>query len=208
MKKRILALLLMSIMVLSLAACGGDSSTPSDTPDTKEPSTEEAVKDENNAGEVVEENGLRKEPVFTNKELNLTGETGPFKYSINAVQVSKLTATADDMAELLEIEKDKEVSLVVMEVSIENTTDDTNSIYFDQSVLTTNTKEQVDSNFMLSDSIGGEFLGKVVKEGSIYFVLPNTIANDLTTITLHVDAPHNDNYDNIGNDVSVELKLN
>lgn len=55
MKKKLLALLLMSVMVLSLAACGGKSDTPSDTPENKEPATEDAAK-EADAEEEAEQN--------------------------------------------------------------------------------------------------------------------------------------------------------
>jgi hypothetical protein len=214
MKKRIVSLLLVGVMALSLVACGDngekvesekevvtEETTTEETEETEEPA------DDSTTGEIVEENGLRKEPVITDKELNKAGETGPFKYSINAIQVSKVTATNDDMALMLEIEKDKEVTLVVMDVTVENTTEDTNSFYFDQSKLTSNTKEQVYCNFWLSDAIGGEFLGNVVQEGSIYFILPNTNADDLTDITLHVDAPHDADYNSIGDDVKVELSF-
>lgn len=216
MKKKIVSLLLIAVMTLSLVACGDNGEEVESEKEvvTEEETTEAEVQeeteepaDDSTTGEIVEEGGLRKEPIITDKELNKTGETGPFKYSINAIQVSKLTATNDEMAELLSIEKDKEVALVVMDVSVENTTEDTNSIYFDQATLTTNTKEQVTADFMLSDYIEGEYLGAVIHEGSIYFILPNTNADDLTTITLHVDAPHDENFETIGDDVKVELSF-
>lgn len=216
MKKKIVSLLLIAVMTLSLVACGDNGEEVESEKEvvTEEETTEADVQeeteepaDDSTTGEIVEEGGLRKEPIITDKELNKTGETGPFKYSINAIQVSKLTATNDEMAELLSIEKDKEVALVVMDVSVENTTEDTNSIYFDQATLTTNTKEQVTADFMLSDYIEGEYLGAVIHEGSIYFILPNTNADDLTTITLHVDAPHDENFEPIGDDVKVELSF-
>lgn len=216
MKKKIVSLLLIAVMTLSLVACGDNGEEVESEKEvvTEEETTEAEVQeeteepaDDSTTGEIVEEGGLRKEPIITDKELNKTGETGPFKYSINAIQVSKLTATNDEMAELLSIEKDKEVALVVMDVSVENTTEDTNSIYFDQATLTTNTKEQVTADFMLSDYIEGEYLGAVIHEGSIYFILPNTNADDLTTITLHVDAPHDENFEPIGDDVKVELSF-
>lgn len=209
MKKKLLATLLVATMAVSLVACGGSETVESEkevveeTDDATEEETEEV--DESTVGEVVEENGLRKVPVITDKELNRTGETGPFKYSIKAIQISKLTATNDEMAEMLEIEKDKEVTLVVMDVSVENTTDATNYIYFDQATLTTNTKEQVETNWVLSDYIDGEYLGAVIHEGSIFYILKNTNADDLTNITLHIDAPFDESFENIGEEVVIDL---
>ena len=158
-------------------------------------------------GEVVEENGMRKVPVITDKALNRTGETGPFKYSVDAIQVSRLTATTDDAAELLGIEKNKEVTLVAISASVENTSDDTNYFYFDQATLTANTKEQVDPDAFLSDYIDGEYLGNVVHSGTVLYILKNTSADDLTSVTFHIDAPHDENFDSIGDDVKIELNF-
>lgn len=140
MKNKIVALMLAGCMALSITACGnGDNGKKVES--QKEVSAEQKEQKEeptndSTTGEVVEEGGLRKEPVATNKELNLTGETGPFKYTIEGVQVSKLTATTDEMAEVLGIEKDKEVALVAINASAENTTDKTLSFYIGQATLT------------------------------------------------------------------------
>lgn len=207
MKKKLLAVLLVTTMAFSLMACSSTETVESEKEVVEDSTTEDEAteEDDSTTGEVVEENGVKKVPVITDKELNKTGESGPFKYAIKAIQVSKLTATTDEMAELLEIEKDTEVTLVVMDVSVENTTDATNYIYFDQATLTTNTKEQVESNMWLSDYIDGEYLGAVIHEGSIYYVLKNTNADDLTNITLHVDAPYDENFDTIGDNITIDL---
>ena len=87
-------------MAFSVVGCGNDNGEKVESQKeisaeekAEEEKAEEATEekeeetDDSTTGEVVEENGLRKEPVATNKELNLTGETGPFKYTIEAVQV-------------------------------------------------------------------------------------------------------------------------
>lgn len=235
MKKKILSLFLAMFMSASLTACGEpqkveseknvvksqsssvveqDSDVSSVISDFVEASSSSVVEestpaeeDDATTGEIVEENGMRKVPVITDKALNRTGETGPFKYSVDAIQVSRLTATTDDAAELLGVEKDKEVTLVAISASVENTSDDTNYFYFDQATLTTNTKEQVDPDAFLSDYIDGEYLGNVVHSGTVLYILKNTSADDLSTITFHVDAPHNEDFDSIGDDVKIELNF-
>lgn len=198
-------------MAVSVTACGGDNGKKVES--QKEISSEQKEEkeddksDDSTTGEIVEENGLRKEPVATNKALNLTGETGPFKYTIEGVQVSKLTATTDEMAQMLDIEKDKEVTVVAINASAENTTEDTLSFYIGQATLTSNTKEQVDSDGFLSEYINGEFLGNVKNSGTLIYILKNSKAEDLTNLTLHIDAPHNENFENIGDEVKVEINL-
>lgn len=228
MKSKTVALLLAGMMAISIVACGEPQKVESDKTvvDEKEETAEgqeEPVNeseevtddqaeenqevDESTVGEVVEENGMRKVPVITDKELNRSGETGPFKYSINAIQVSKLTATTDDSAQMLGIEKDKEVTLIVIDVSVENTSQDKNYFYIDQATLTTNTKEQVEADMMLSDYIDAEFIGNVVHSGTLYYILQNSSADDISQINLHIDAPHNEGFENIGDEVKIELNF-
>ena len=177
MKKKIVAMMLAGMMACSLWACGDNgkkvesqkevTATDSSQESTEDEAQEDASADDSNTGEIVEENGMRKEPVVTEKELNQTGQTGPVIYTIEGLQVSKLTATTDEMAEMLGIEKDKEVALVAFNASIENTTDATVSFYLGQATLTTNTKEQVYSDGFLSEYIDGEMLGKVKNSGNM-----------------------------------------
>lgn len=222
MKRRIIALCMAAMLAASvITGCGGSSDSGSQTPASTEkvteaatepsttaaePSTEATTEAQTNAGEVVEENGLRKEPVYTNKELGISGTTGSINYSASAIQVSKLTATTDEMAEILEIEKDKEVTLVVIDVSAENTSEDTINFYIDQATLTSNTKEQVDPDMLLSDYIDAEFLGNVIHSGTLMYILPNSTASDVETITLHIDAPHDENFESTGDPVKIEIQ--
>lgn len=189
--------------------------TPEATPDATPEATPEATPDavqsaesaSPDAGEVIEEDGMRKEPVYTNKELNITGQTGPMNYTIEAIQVSRLTATTDEMAQFLGIDKDKEVALVAINASAENTSQDTISFYLGQSTITTNTKEQVDSDTFLSEYIDGEFLGNVVHSGNMIFILPNSSASDITNVTLYVDAPFGSDFMSVGDDVQIDIAL-
>lgn len=208
MKKKIFALLLMAIMVLSLAACSGGSDNGKEVESQKEVSQvtdKTAETDDSNVGEIVDEGGIRKEPIVTDKELNITGETGPIKYSLNALQLSKLTATTDEMAEILEIEKDKECAVLVIDISAENTSAETINFYLGMATATTNTKEQVESDGFLEEYMDGEFLGQVIHSGTLVYILENSKAEDITNVKLYVDAPTDENYDEVGEPLELEL---
>lgn len=206
MRKKLLTLGLAILISTSLVACG-DNGKKVESEKEVSNKTEASTNDESKTGEVVEENGMKKIPVITDKKLNKKGESGPIKYNIKAIQVSKLTATTDDMASTLDVEKDKEVALVAMDIEVENTSEKTISFYPDQSEITTNTKEQVSSEVFLSDSVGGDYIGKVKKSGTVFFILKNSSADDIDTITYHVDAPCDENFESVGDQVSVELKF-
>lgn len=94
------------LTAVSLAGCSGDNGKKVESKKSVEKTTEKSTeKDDSKAGEIVEENGMKKVPVMTDKKLNMTGKTGPIKYSIDGIQVSKFTATTDELADTLEIEK-------------------------------------------------------------------------------------------------------
>ena len=230
MKKKIVTVIMATTISLSLMACGGSKEAPSqktvvetnstetasetqNLPETQEPVTTEApasepeTSDGSTTGEIVEEGGIRKIPVITDKELNREGESGPIKYNIEAVQVSKLTATTDEMAQLLGIEKDKEVAMVAFNVSAENTSEDTINFYIGMATLTTNTKEQVECDSFLADYIDGEFLGNVIRSGTLIYILPNSSADDITNLTLHIDAPSDENFEYVGDEAKIELNF-
>ena len=107
MRRKTLLTIVMAAM-LSLTACGTETNTTTEeaatnsqetAKTTEEKNTEEKTEEkstEEESAEVVEENGMRKEPVVTKKGLNKTGETGPLKYTIEDMQISKLTATTDE----------------------------------------------------------------------------------------------------------------
>jgi hypothetical protein len=202
MKKKILTLCLAAIMCVSFAACGGTASD-----DSSVLSSETEKQTDSDVGKVTEQDGMRKEVVYTNNSLDISGESGPIKYTVTDIQVSKLTATTDSTASLLDLEKDKEYAVVVAHFDVENTSDETISFYPDQSVMTTNTKEQINASLFLSDSVGGDFIGKVKKSGNVIFILKNSSADDLANVTIHIDAPHNDSFDSVGDPVEINIPV-
>ena len=202
MKKKILTLCLAAIMCVSFAACGGTASD-----DSSVLSSETEKQTDSDVGKVTEQDGMRKEVVYTNNSLDISGESGPIKYTATDIQVSKLTATTDSTASLLDLEKDKEYAVVVAHFDVENTSDETISFYPDQSVMTTNTKEQINASLFLSDSVGSDFIGKVKKSGNVIFILKNSSADDLANVTIHIDAPHNDSFDSVGDPVEINIPV-
>lgn len=190
MRRKTLLTIVMAAM-LSLTACGTETNTTTEeaatnsqetAKTTEEKNTEEKTEEkstEEESAEVVEENGMRKEPVVTKKGLNKTGETGPLKYTIEDMQISKLTATSDD----------------------------TVNFFLGQATLTSNTKEQVESDMFLSEYIDGEFIGNVIHSGNLVYILKNSSAEDITQVSLHIDAPSNSNYETIGEEVSIDLTI-
>ncbi|TCI58320.1 DUF4352 domain-containing protein, partial [Exiguobacterium sp. SH0S2] len=98
-----------------------------------------------------------------NTELTMNETMGSVKFNVNKVQTSRLNV-AEEYLDMFD-GKD-EVTLVVVNVTAENTVDDTIHFYPDQGTLVTNPGEQIDADLWFSDDVGGDFLGKVKKEGN------------------------------------------
>lgn len=221
MKNKIISTALVLCMAISLSACG-DSTVKSEKEvsvaeesKTSELESEAQKPDDNSTtgtengdsstGTVEQGNGFIKTPVITDKALNYTGNAGPINYTINAIQISNLVATEDAAAEMFGIEKDKETAIIAMDITAENTSDEDISFYISQATLISSTKEQVDSSLLFSDYIDGEFLGQVVKSGSLVYILPNSNANDITSINLRISAPTDSEWNSLSDDISIDL---
>lgn len=61
---------------------------------------------------------------------------------------------------------------MIVDVTAENTSDDTINFHPNQATITTNTGEQIQAEIFISDDVGGEFIGKVKKK-AISSLLPN-----------------------------------
>lgn len=222
MKRRVITVIFAICLTLSLTACGStkvesekdvvvenDNEAEEDEDEISEAKDDESENDSDDSktGTVEQGDGFTKVPVVTDKALNYTGTAGPINYSIDAIQISKLTATTDDAAFMFDIEKDKEVALVVLDVTVENTSEEDVSFYMDQATLISSTKEQVDANMWLSDHIDGDYLGQVVKSGTLMYILPNSNADDISSISLRISAPIDTEWNTLSEDISIDLSF-
>ena len=207
--KKIVIMLLMSLMLVSC-------SSKKEEKNTSETNTSEVKKEENQEdkkenkkkeGETTEQNGLKKTVIFTNKELNKTGESGSIKYNFTKIQVSKITATTDDTSQMFEVEKGKEFAIVVFDIEVENTSDKDVSFYISQAKLISNTKEQVEPDMIASTYIDGEFLGAVKKKGTNVYLLKNSKAEDIKSVEIRISAPTDKNFNKLGEDIKFTIDI-
>lgn len=164
------------------------------------------IKDDG-SGTSEKENGIEKEPVLTNNNIGFQIECGPMLFSINRIQISKTVSTNDSVNSFLGIESGQEFTMIAIDVACENTSDEDVSFYPDQSELITDQKEQIVSELFLNDAVGGDFLGKVEKSGTIYFVAKKSPADAIGSFTLRIDSPHNSNFDHFGENLAITFNL-
>ncbi len=94
---------------------------------------------------------------YKKKDLGITHQSGPMSLTLNAVQVATLDVS-DDYKE--SFENQDVVTVVTINMTASNSTDQTISFYPDQATLVTDTGQQVDADLWYSGSVGGDFLGK------------------------------------------------
>lgn len=206
---------LFTLPLVFLIGCGEtDEATSSETTEQTEQTTDEEITSssegsESNKGEdtsegiggsdefEVEEDEIGVRQIYMrDSDLGIEEKIGPIIFQINKVQTMRLQVASDFRSVF---DDKKEVTLVSFSVVAENTSDDTVTFYPNQARLVTNTGEQIDAAFLLSDDVGGEFLGKVRKEGGVHFQVDSMPA-ELTEVRFVVEGPYNDQFNTIAED--------
>lgn len=199
-------------LILLLGACGSDvmkiddsdgvkpKEVAADSKKEEKPVKEESKEEVKVEDENVQESEIGKMTIFyKNKELDENAESGPMSLNVNAIQIGELEV-AEDYKEMFD-NKDK-VTVITLKMKAENSSDDTINYYPDQATITTDAGDQSDAEIFLSDSIGGEFIGKVNKEGQVFFLV-NSPASDIGEVNLIVDGPNNEDFDSVGEKVKM-----
>jgi len=197
--KKWFKLLTSILLVFSLTACGENGTDEGKNKDTEE------MHENHDQDDKVKESEIGKLTVVKQKkDLNQTIKSGPMNITITSIQAATLQPN-DEYKEAFFDNKD-EVTIVTIAMKVENTSEDTISIYPNQAALTTNTGEQVDADMLLSDDIGGEFFGKVNKEGDVIFQL-DAPADEITKVKYIVDGAHDTDYNSLSDQIQVDLEF-
>lgn len=194
---------------LLLAGCGETNTDTSEekTTEVKEDETQETAAKEPEKKEEANDPNTEKSDFGMEKiqykkdDLGITTKLGPMNFKINTVKTSRLMI---DEASRGMFEDKEEVTLIVLGVDVENTSDDTISFYPDQATLTTNTGEQIESELMFVDQIGGDFIGKVKKSGEVVF-LAESEPKEITQIKYIVEGPSDANFEPLAEQYTVEI---
>lgn len=138
---------------------------------------------------------------FTNKKLNISTNLGPIIFKINKVQTSDFKPSK----QYLDLFDGKEkLTLIVFEVEAENTSDATINFHPNQAKLTTNTAEQIDASMVLSEDVGGEYIGKVKKKGTVIFIA-SAAPNKITNVKFIVEGPNDETFETLAERYTVEV---
>lgn len=208
MKKKLLIAALSLMLVLT--ACS--SSEPKKEEPKKTEEKVEEKKEETKTEEKKEESAkgdtknseIGKITKVISKDINIEKNTDELNTKITDVTISTVDPN-ETGAELLQTQE-KKPTVIAVGYKIENKTDKTIRYYPGQAPLITNTKEQLTPNQLITEDIGGDFIGKVVKEGYAIYVSKSK-PEELKNLKIVIDAPNGEDYNPIGNNVEFNIDL-
>ncbi|MCA1028348.1 DUF4352 domain-containing protein [Cytobacillus kochii] len=229
--KKVLFILVISLF---LAACG--KSEASNEPENKEKNEEdmsqsewienqekdndkELTEEEQEAhfeetGEIIDpEFGIMKTVgVGFSDEVGIDGtdapikpiEMGPMKLFIESVAILDVEPN-EDMKFMFD-DKDK-ARAVIVDMKVENTSDDDITFDPNSAIIVTDTGEQVESDLMLMGDAGGDFLGKVTKEGQTWWLLKD-LEKDVKELTMIISPPYKtENWEDEGEEKRIKFEV-
>lgn len=217
MKK--LLIVLFVVMLTVFAACGdssdgkvdesgeevnGKAETKADNEDEgKTMTSEENESTEATVGDVITNEAGASTLVSRTDDIG-TFESGPIQLTIKKANGVSMDVS-DDYIDYFEAE---ELEYIQVDLQVENTSEDNVTFYASQAIMTTSTGEQLEPDMLLSDHIDGDYFGKVNKSGTSFYVLENSKAEDVESIRLIFSAAHDENFEDIGEELDIEIELN
>lgn len=212
--------------VLLLGACGREEqqaeaepteeeTTEESTEETAEKTTEETTQapEENPTEETTEEATEEQsttESVETIKEV-APGETTQIEnvnVTVNIAQINRVEVTEELAAFLDEYEAGDKIDNLVIEYTVENTTEAPRDFFIDQSVVVTSTGQQIDPEMFLSEDITSSMLGAIEYTGSVPYLMDEGAGEDIEWVEVNIPAMLNgESYERVADETKLRIEF-
>lgn len=96
---------------------------------------------------------------------------------------------------------------IVLDATVENTSDQKLTWYVDQSKVVLNTKEQIEDTLMSENRITSEFNGKVTKKGQIVFEAKNSSLDEISDIRLLLSYVVDNEFNTIADETEAAIVI-
>lgn len=138
------------------------------------------------------------------KNYVVSYESNGVVVEIVRVLIAEKSAVPQDFSSMDEKFDDKDTVLEII-YRITNNTEGNIRVYADQALLAVD-GEQIDmSDYMylasFGDDVGGEFLPGVTAIGGMWVGVERSAWNEVTKIIVNINAPYDDDYDDLGPDI-------
>ncbi len=221
--RKILFVMLLMIALISMG-CGGSGDDGQDAPEDNgggieeeneqdegessadEPDETEEASDPGEFETAVGETTVNESGSFTlvARASDIpTQEDGPI--ILNIPQVNAIYGELEeDFAEMMEMDV---MHYIQIDMEVENTSEETVTFYASQAIITTNTGEQLEADFWLSDHIEGTYIGEVKKSGTQFFILEESKAEEIEWVRIIISRPTNEDWDSLGEGIDFRVEF-
>lgn len=215
MKKLLLGTVLSTALLL--AACGGETEEDTSAEETDTETTETAaekaedtaaVETEEETEEVEEE--PKTEGVETVKEVE-PGETTQIEnvnLTVNKAQINRVEVNEELSIFLDGYEVGDKVDNLVIEYTVENTTEAPRDFFLDQSVVVTSTGQQIEPDMFLAENITASMLGAIEYTGTVPYIMDEGAGDDIEWIEINIPAMlDGESYDRVAEETKVRIEF-
>lgn len=163
--------------------------------------------EQENTGDVIEKDGIRKTIVYNNSAPGIEGETGPMEYSLDSIQLADVITTTDTASRMLDLEKNTDAVMITIGFTCKNIWDISSNFYISQAVIELEDGEDATPKSFYGEYTDGHFVAGASKTGSNVYVIKGKKAEEIKNIMFHVDAPADNDFQDIGEDLDVEIVI-
>lgn len=215
MKKLLLGTVLSTALLL--AACGGETEEDTSAEETDTETTETAaekaedtaaVETEEETEEVEEE--PKTEGVETVKEVE-PGETTQIEnvnLTVNKAQINRVEVNEELAIFLDGYEVGDKVDNLVIEYTVENTTEAPRDFFLDQSVVVTSTGQQIEPDMFLAENITASMLGAIEYTGTVPYIMDEGAGDDIEWVDINIPAMlDGESYDRVAEETKVRIEF-
>ncbi len=214
MLKKLLSLIVITVLSLSLVACGTD--TPKESAGGNDQIQKESASGNDQTQKEEETTDTEDKDTTSNKGKTYVVE-GAVSEDSGITQTIKEVSIFDNMTDAVESygqsslvinDEAKNKVTVVVNFEIKNNNEFKINTYPTQATFITNTGEQVEADMWASESFDGEIFEGVTKDGHILFSLDKTAIEELTSFKMAWNTYHeNGTSDNYEDDYHMDNKL-
>lgn len=208
---------LLCTSLVILAACGATTEQQIDTsqseamPEVKADTTTESKPEETtnkNSEEIAvgetRQTQIGEMTLVKKLDVNETFTTGSFEIKISTIGVTNIIPNESSKAMFQG--KDRATWLSIG-MEVKNTSPDTLSFHPNQGVVVVGS-EQKNADLLMSEDVGGDFIGEVIKKGRVLFVL-DTLPDEVSSVKYVIDPPFSTtNYTgSLGEKLTLEFEI-